>query len=781
MKAIMFAGQGTQFRGMGKELFRLFPTLVSQANSILGYDIAELCTLDPQGLLNKTEFTQPAIFTVNALHYLNLNENQNGTADFYIGHSLGEYNALMAAGAFDFSTGLTLVKKRGQLMSQARDGGMLAVLGTREEQLQALLAELDLRDIVIANYNTPTQLILSGPHQSTLHAFSELEKRGIKVVPLNVQGAFHSHMMQYAQQNFEQFLKDFQFSALHKPVIANVNGQPYEQDRIHTTLSQQLSSPVRWCDSIRYLMACGVDQYHECGERLILSKMVDEITQQCDPMPLAATHERQAWTETSHTEEVVTVTPLLDTELNCSFTSATLGNILFRQTYHVKYAYVCGSMYRGIASKEMVINMARNGMLAFLGAGGLPLDSIRQDVIHIKNAIADKASFGVNFLCNLNHPDAEMDLVRLLVDLGVNHIEASAFVTVTPALVWYRIAGLEQGADGAIKCNHHIMAKLSRPEVADVFLSPAPQRIVDELLTANLITLQQAEWSRKVPMSHAICVEADSGGHTDMGNPTILFPTMKKLCEAKQAHHQYAQPIFVGLAGGIGTPESAAAAFFLGADFILTGSINQCTVESGASDAVKDILQTINVKDTAYAPAGDMFEIGAKIQVLKKGTFFAARANKLYQIYNHFDGIDDIPHGLREQIETHYFKNSLEDIWKGIVKHLMDTQRPQEVEKANALPKYKMCLIFKYYFYYSSQLALQGDPNRRVDYQVHTGPALGAFNQWVKGSDLESWKNRHVHLIAEKLMMDTAAYMQAHIQQLLSPFMHDIVFQPVEA
>lgn len=769
MKAIMFAGQGTQFRGMGKELFRLFPTLVNQANNILGYDIAELCLLDPQGLLNKTEFTQPAIFTVNALHHLNIMENQNGAADFYIGHSLGEYNALLAAGAFDFHTGLTLVKKRGQLMSQARDGGMLAVLGTREEQLQILLDELELRDIVIANYNTPTQLILSGPHQSTLHAFSELEKRGIKVVPLNVQGAFHSRLMLYAQQSFEQFLNDFQFLPLHTPVIANVNGQPYEHDQIHTTLSQQLSNPVRWCDSIRYLMARGVDQYHECGERLILSKMVDEITQQCEPMPLAATPERQVQPEE----------PLSNEELNCNFTSALLGSALFRQTYHVKYAYVCGSMYRGIASKEMVINMARNGMLAFLGAGGLSLDSIRQDVIHIKNSIDGRTPFGVNFLCNLNHPEAEMDLVRLLTELGVNHIEASAFVTVTPALVWYRIAGLEQGADGTITCNHHILAKLSRPEVAEVFLSPAPQRIVDELVAANLITPQQAEWSRQVPMSHVICVEADSGGHTDMGNPTILFPAIKKLCNTKQTH--YTQQILVGLAGGIGTPESAAAAFFLGADFILTGSINQCTVESGASDAVKDILQTINVKDTTYAPAGDMFEIGAKIQVLKKGTFFAARANKLYQIYNHFEGIDDIPRNLREQIETHYFKRPLEDIWQNVATHLINTQRPQEVEKANALPKYKMCLIFKSYFYYSSQLALQGDPNTRVDYQVHTGPALGAFNQWVKGSDLESWKNRHVHLIAEKLMVDTAAYMQAHIQQLLSPFMRRSgVRQPVE-
>ena len=220
-------------------------------------------------------------------------------------------------------------------------------------------------------------------------------------------------------------------------------------------------------------------------------------------------------------------------------------------------------------------------------------------------------------------------------------------------------------------------------------------------------------------------------------------------------HHGYQESIHIGAAGGIGTPEAAAAAFMLGADYVQTGSINQCTVEAGISDQVKSMLESINVQDTAYAPAGDMFEIGAKVQVLRKGVFFPARANKLYELYRQHKSIDEIDPKTRKQLEDKYFKRTLEDIWQETSAYLQK-KHPKEHATIVANPKQKMAWIFRSYFAYSTRLAFEGKKEATVDFQVHTGPALGAFNQWVKGTPLESWRNRHVDELADKLMHGSA-------------------------
>lgn len=194
----------------------------------------------------------------------------------------------------------------------------------------------------------------------------------------------------------------------------------------------------------------------------------------------------------------------------------------------------------------------------------------------------------------------------------------------------------------------------------------------------------------------------------------------------------------------------------------MTGSINQCTVEAGTSDDVKDLLQQLNIQDTDYAPAGDMFEMGAKIQVMKKGVFFPARANKLYDLYRNYNSIDEIDSGTKKYIEEKYFKKSIEQVYEDIKAYY-----PAEIiEKAERIPKRKMALIFRWYFTYSTRLAMNGDKHSKVDYQVHCGPALGAFNQWVKGTIFENWKNRHVDEIGQKIMVETAEYLNERYKAL---------------
>jgi len=256
-------------------------------------------------------------------------------------------------------------------------------------------------------------------------------------------------------------------------------------------------------------------------------------------------------------------------------------------------------------------------------------------------------------------------------------------------------------------------------------------------------------------MADEICVEADSGGHTDQGVAYALMPAMLLLRDEMLTKYRYDKPIRVGAAGGIGTPHAAAAAFIMGADFILTGSINQCTVEAGTSNAVKDLLQDLNVQDTDYAPAGDMFEIGARVQVAKRGLFFAARANKLFDLYQRHGSLDEIDLKTRQQIQDRYFKRSFEEVWKETKAFYLRTQ-PAKIAEIERNPKQKMALIFKWYFVHSTRLAMRGSEDQKVDYQIHCGPAMGAFNQWVKGTDLQSWRNRYVADIGTHLMRETA-------------------------
>ena len=444
-----------------------------------------------------------------------------------------------------------------------------------------------------------------------------------------------------------------------------------------------------------------------------------------------------------------------------------LGASTFRERYGLKYAYVTGSMYRGISSKELVVAMGKAQMLGFLGTAAQSLEHIKDDLDHIQRSLPNGRAYGANLICHLSNPSIEMARIELFISMGVRCVEAAAFMVMTPALVFYRLQGLSKSSDGSIKCQNHIVAKVSRPEVAKAFLNPAPKDIVQKLLDEGKITQAQAQMSEQVPMSHDICVEADSGGHTDQGVASVLFPAIAMIRDEMQMKYSQPERIHVGLAGGIGAPPAVIGAFIMGADFILTGSINQCTVESGASPEVKGLLESINVQDTDYAPAGDMFEIGAKVQVLKKGVFFPARGNKLYNLYKHYDRWSDIPEQTRKQIERLFFNRSYEEVWQEVIVHNERKGQFKNLEEARNNEKHKMALIFRWYFAYTTRITLNGELDHRTNFQVHTGPALGAFNQWVKGTELASWQKRHVDQIAYRLMSSAAEQLNKQLNTLL--------------
>lgn len=771
-KAILFPGQGAQYRGMGKNLFSKYAAQARLASDILGYDLEELCIRDPNRKLSQTQYTQPALYTVNHFLY----QEQKEQPDFFVGHSLGEYNALLAGGAYDFETGLRLVQKRGALMAAASGGGMAAVLGLSAVEVQQKLKEENYYDIDVANYNTPTQIVLSGKKVGIDKVIKDFTAQGIRIVPLNVSAPFHSRYMQPAVEKFTEFLRHFTFNRLKTPVIANVTARPYRDEEISAMLSKQIANSVQWTDSIRYLMGQDVSNYQELG-RGILTRMVDNIRKNCTPIKalvLEGLNGHASYVEPSIEIEKeyepkpipTLIPPASKAKKNGQRLGTKLGNAAFRKDYGVQYSYVAGSMYRGTASKELVIRMAKAGMLAFLGAGGMRLEQIAQEIEAIQEVLRPEEAYGLNLLHHFTNPALEMKTVTLYVKKGVKNIEASAFMQMTESLVYFHASGLSKGMQGELISQHRILAKVSRPEVAEAFMSPAPEKILNRLLEDEKITEEQVILARQIPVSYDICVEADSGGHTDAGVAMVLLPAIQRLRTDIQEKYRYAKNIRVGLAGGIGTPQSAASAFVMGADFILTGSINQCTIEAGASDAVKDLLEDINVQDTAYAPAGDMFEIGAKVQVLRKGLLFPARANKLYNLYHQYNSLEEIPAKTIAQLERSYFKKPLSDIWQETKAYMQRIGKTTEIEKAERTPRHKMALVFRWYFGYSSRMAFSGDLNHKVDFQIHTGPALGAFNQWVKGTPLESWRHRHVDDIGQKIMEGTADMLQHTLHKI---------------
>lgn len=447
-----------------------------------------------------------------------------------------------------------------------------------------------------------------------------------------------------------------------------------------------------------------------------------------------------------------------------TITAESLGSVEFKRDYNLRYAYAAGAMYKGIASKELVVKMGRAGMISFLGAGGLSMERLEADIQFIQRELGGDFAYGMNLLHQPATPQMEEDTVDLFLKYGVHNVEAAAYMQMTPALVRFRLQGLERDGN-EIRIKNRVIGKVSRPEVATAFMSPAPERIVEKLLEAGTITAAQAELSKTTPMADDLCVEADSGGHTDQGVAYALTPAILNLRDEMMKQYGYARRVRVGAAGGIGTPQAAAAAFIMGADFILTGSINQCTVEAGTSDAVKDMLVGLDVQDTDYAPAGDMFELGARVQVVRKGVFFPARANKLYDLYRQYNSLDEIDEKTRKQIQERYFKRSFEDVYRETKEYLL-RRHPEEVEKAEKNPKTKMAQIFKWYFTHTTRLAMNGSSDQKVDYQVHCGPALGSFNRWVKGTELEDWRNRHVDDIAMRLLHGTADWLNERIRAL---------------
>ena len=440
-----------------------------------------------------------------------------------------------------------------------------------------------------------------------------------------------------------------------------------------------------------------------------------------------------------------------------------LGDRGFAEEHGCRYPYVVGSMATGIASVDIVVAAARAGFVAFYGAGGLSYKTVEQGVDEITRRLADmpSAAWGANLIHSPDQPALEDQLVDLYLARGVTRIEASAFMALSPAIVRYSATGLTQDPWGRIVRRHRVMAKISRPEVARHFLQPPPAALLRDLVAQGALTADEARLAALVPVADDVTCEADSGGHTDRRPLSALFPVIRRLRDELAPAGGWPRPVRIGAGGGLADPESIAAAFAIGADYVVTGTVNQTARESGTSGIARQMLAQAGIADVIMAPAADMFELGVDVQVLRRGTLFAQRGRKLYEVYRGHSAWAAVPAATRAEIEKDILRQSYDDVWQECVR-FWTAREPDQVARADADPHHQMALVFRWYLGNSNRWAREGVADRRHDFQIWCGPAIGAFNAWTAGSHLADPAQRTVADIGLNLLAGAVRCTRIH-------------------
>ena len=762
---VVFPGQGSQRVGMGAdfhERYEVARRTFEEASDAAGEDLAAIC-FEQDRRLHLTEFTQPCILTMEIAAYRVAVEEHGLAARRFGGHSLGEYAALTAAGALGLADAVRLVRTRGALMQRAVPsgrGGMAALLlDDIESSAAASIARR--AGASVANHNSPAQLVISGLAESLDAASQALAAAlpDLTFVPLKVSAPFHCELMGPVAAQLRAHLEAASFrSELAAAVTSNHTGAFHDPQALVENLAQQVLAPVRWLDNMREL-ADGAARIYEIGPSVALSKFFGALGHEASPIKsvddaqrVLRGHEPPA---TPRRAARLARDTLGDdagrSRTRPSPAAQSLGDPEFRRDHGVELAYVAGGMRMGIASAAFVVRLGRARLLGYLGGAGVRLDRLEPDIQRVAAALPPGAPWGVNLTRDPYDPGIDGRAVDLLLAREVPRVEVSGYDAPTPELVRYRLSGLRRDASGQARPAHRLLAKVSRVESARRFLAPAPETIVRLLRDRREISEDEARLAGLVAVADDVCAEAGCDGQDSSALAFSLLPALARVRDEMLADKTSPQRVRIGAAGGIGTPEAAAAVLTMGADFVLTGSINQCTVEADTSDLVKDMLAGADIEDFATAPSSDLFELGGRTPVLRRGVLFAARASRLYELYVRYGSIEELAPEERARIEEQYLRRSFDDVWAGVQADLAGTGQGQ-LERARDDARMRMALILRWYLADTCRRAREGDAHDRVNLQIRSGPALGAFNRAVAGTPLQDWRKRHVDEIAVHVM-----------------------------
>lgn len=436
------------------------------------------------------------------------------------------------------------------------------------------------------------------------------------------------------------------------------------------------------------------------------------------------------------------------------------GDRGFTTAHNTRFPYVVGEMARGIATPAMVVAAAKAGLIGFYGSAGLPLNVVRDGITRIKASLSSTdAGWGANLIHSPQQPGLERAVVDLFLEMNVQRVSASAFMDLSAEIVRFSARGLRRNGD-RIERSTHVFAKVSRAEVAEKFMSPAPADMLRDLLANGDISVEQAELASRVPVATDITAESDSGGHTDNRPASVLFSSLLETAGRVARKNGFDQrSIRIGLAGGIATPQAVAGAFQMGAAYVVTGSVNQPAAESGLSEQARHMLAQAGIADIMMAPAADMFEQGVDVQVLKRGTLFGLYAKRLHTLYRSGATTDNLSISDRQWFEKR-LGQSLASAWADTSEYLQKNN-PKALAQASSDGNHRFALLCRRYLFMASQWARDGNDERKADYQIWCGPAMGAFNDWVKGSCLEPLENRTVKQIAWNLLEGAARITRA--------------------
>jgi PfaD family protein len=432
---------------------------------------------------------------------------------------------------------------------------------------------------------------------------------------------------------------------------------------------------------------------------------------------------------------------------------ACFGAPSFRAAHSVRYAYVAGEMGYGVASEAMVVALAHAKILGFFGAAGLKRERIEQAIATIQSQLPAEAAFGMALPHEVTEPEFVSALLALYLRTNVRRISLSASTPIQAPLVRFRLSGLGETPNGAIVTPNHLFVKVTSEAEAASFMSPAPDALLEQLRQEGVLTPRQVELARRVPLAEDVTVEGDAGPYAERQPLSVLLPLVAQARQVARARCGDGAEIRIGAAGGLGTPEAIASAFALGADYVLTGSVNQASVEANTSESVKQLLAK------AVSPASvwlddERAELFGHGPLLKHGTLFAARSRRLLELSNNVASVESLSARDRSFVEEKCFRQPLEAALAAARAHFTTANGAASVANERDNP---LRLLLRWYGELAADWARSGSSERQADFRVWCGPAMAAFNSWVHGSFLESVAARRVVEITENLLQGAAA------------------------